>query len=92
MENDTHMWLAKGDGQQTIGYRSYGIQTKNKTQFFPNNGRVHTTIWIHHMDADYAHGDKAWRQSHKNAINLNEQILEATSFKTATLRSPNSHL
>ena len=35
--------------------------------FFPSSDRVNTTIWMLHMDADWAYGEKAWRQLHKNA-------------------------
>ena len=44
------------------------------------------------MDADWAHGEKAWRQLHKNATNRIEQILEVPSHKKADIRSPTSHL
>ena len=44
------------------------------------------------MDADKAFRKKTWRQLHKNAASYIEQILEATSHKAATIRSPASHL
>ena len=28
------------------------LSDKIKRIFFPSSGRVHTTIWMHHMDAD----------------------------------------
>ena len=46
---------------------------------------------MHHMDAEKAHREKAWRQLHKNATNHIEQIPEATPHKTAGIRSPTSH-
>ena len=47
---------------------------------------VHTSIWMYHMDAGKAYKEKAWRQLHKNATNHIEQILEATSNKTAAVQ------
>ena len=34
---------------------------------------------MHHMDADEAHGEEAWRQLLKNATSHTEQILEGAS-------------
>ena len=31
------------------------------------SGRVHSTIWIHHMDADQTYGEKTGQKFHKNA-------------------------
>ena len=36
---------------------------------------------MHHMDADKAQEEKAWRQLHKNVASCIEQILEVTSHK-----------
>ena len=47
---------------------------------------------MHHMDADEAHREKALWQLHKNAASYIEQILEATSHKTAAVQPPTSHL
>ena len=44
------------------------------------------------MDADEAYGGKAWQQLHKNTTNYSEQILEATSHKTAAVLLPTTHL
>ena len=44
------------------------------------------------MDADLASRGKATQKLHKNATSYTEQIPEATSHKTATLRPPTSHL
>ena len=57
----------------------------------PTSGRVYTIIWMHHMDANKAYREKAWGQLHKNATSYIEQILEATSHKTAAVQSPTSH-
>ena len=47
------------------------------------------------MDAAYdrwkAYREKAWQELYKNATNYSEQILEATSHKTAAVWPPNSH-
>ena len=61
-------------------------------QFFPSSGRVNSTIWMHHMDADKLYREKAKRELRKNALRYIEQILEAASHKTAAVRSPTSHL
>ena len=61
-------------------------------QCFPSSGRIHTSKWLHHMDAEWAYGEKAWRQSHKNTASHIEQILEATSHKAAAVRPPTFHL
>ena len=44
------------------------------------------------MDANKTPGEKARRQLHKNAATNIEQVLEATSHKTPTIRPPTSHL
>ena len=61
-------------------------------QFFPASGRVNSTIWMHHIDADWAYWEKARRELHKNSTSYIEQILEATSHKTTTARPPTSYL
>ena len=43
------------------------------------------------MDADKAYGEKARRQLLKNVTSYIEQILEATSHKTAAVRPPTTH-
>ena len=43
------------------------------------------------IDADGPCREKARRELHKNSMSSIEQILEATSHKTAALRSPTSH-
>ena len=47
---------------------------------------------MHQLDVDKAHGEKAWQQLHKNSTSHIKQILDATSHKTAVVRSPTSHL
>ena len=46
---------------------------------------------MHHMDANYTDGEKAWRQSHKNAASNIEQIApdEATALRPPTTRLEN---
>ena len=44
------------------------------------------------MDADLAYREKARQELHKNAMSYTEQILEATSHKTAAVQPPTSHL
>ena len=59
-------------------------------QFFPSSNCVNS-ICMHHMDAGLAHREKARWELHKNAMCYIEQILEATSHKTAAVRPPTSH-
>ena len=47
---------------------------------------------MHHMDTDWAYGEKARRELHKNAPSYIEQILEATFRKTAAVRPPTFYL
>ena len=44
-------------------------------------------LQMQHMNAGKAPREKAWRQLHKNATSYIEQILDATSHKTAVLIS-----
>ena len=43
------------------------------------------------MDADQAYGEKAWRQSHKNATDCIEQVQEAASHKADSVCTPTTH-
>ena len=43
------------------------------------------------MDANKTAGEKAWRQSHKNAASNIEPVLEATHHKAPIIRPPTSH-
>ena len=47
---------------------------------------------MHHMDVDYAYGEKARRELHKNATTYIEQMLVTTSQQTATVLPPTIHL
>ena len=47
---------------------------------------------MHHMDVNKAYREKAGRELHKNATSYFEQILEATPYETAAVRSPTTHL
>ena len=47
---------------------------------------------MHHMDADQAYWKKAWGQLHKNATGYIEEILTATSHKTAAVRPLTTYL
>ena len=47
---------------------------------------------MHHMDADKVYGETARQELYKNTTSYSEQILEATSHKTATVQPPTSHL
>ena len=45
---------------------------------------------MHHMNANETYEEKAWRQLHNAASNI-EQVLEATPHKTAAVRPPTTH-
>ena len=47
---------------------------------------------MHHMNTDKAYREKARQKLHKNVTSYIEQILEATSHETATVRPLTSHL
>ena len=64
----------------------------NKAQYFSSGSRVNTAVWMLHIDADKAYGEKTWRQLHKNAASCIEQILKAASHKAADVWTPMSHL
>ena len=46
---------------------------------------------MHYMDTNWMYGEKAWRQLHKNAASNIEQVLEATSYKTAAVQPPTTY-
>ena len=56
--------------------------------FLPNCDYVGTIVWMHHLDTDETHGEKARWKLHKNATSYFEQ----TFHKTATLQPLTSHL
>ena len=64
----------------------------NKAGVLPSCSYFHITIWVHHIDANKTHWEKANWELHKNATCYFEQILEAIPCKTEAVRSPISHL
>ena len=54
-------------------------------QFLLSSGCLNCTIWVHHMDADKADGEKARWELHKNPTSYIEQILEAKSHKATAV-------
>ena len=64
----------------------------NKMGFLPGCGYVSTTVWMHHMDTNKAHGEKARWELHKNAISYFEQILETIPHETTAVWPLTSHL
>ena len=42
----------------------------NKTGFLPSCGCVRITVWMHHLDANETHGEKARWELHKNASSV----------------------
>ena len=47
---------------------------------------------MHHMDVNKTYREKARRELLMNATSFMEQTLEATSHKTAAVRSPTFHI
>ena len=93
IENDINNRLAKARSainRLSVIWRS--DPSDKIKRYFSGSSRVHATIWIHLMDADKAYREKAWQQLQKNAASYNEQILDATSHKTSSIRPPPSHL
>ena len=63
--------------QQIIDYTdTWSIRWK-KMGFLPSCVRFNTTIWMHHMDANETHGEKARWEIHKKTTCYLEQILKA---------------
>ena len=92
--NDISMLLTKAwtaVGRLLIIWKS-DLSHKIKQIFFPISGRVNSTIWMHHIDTDYAYREKAGRELHKNATSYMKQILDATSCKTEAVWPSTSHL
>ena len=47
---------------------------------------------MHHMEADWAYGEKVRRKLYKNSMSYIEQILEATSHKIVAVQPLTSNL
>ena len=62
-----------------------------KTQPGIEPRRINADIWMHHVDANEAYGEKAWRKLRKNATSCIEPVLGAPPHKIATVRPPNTH-
>ena len=87
-ENDINTGLEKAwtvINRLSVIWKS-DLSNKMKSNFFPGNSQVQTTIWMHHMDADKASREKTGRQLHKNAASCNVQFLEAISLKIAAIQ------
>ena len=61
-------------------------------RFFQSSGFVNTTLWMHPMDDDKTHREKASLQPHKNATNYIEQFLEAIPREVVAVQPFASHL
>ena len=66
----------------------FRISDKIKRDFF----KASFTLWMHRMDTNKTHGEKATWELHKNDTSYFEQILEATLYKTKAKRPITSHL
>ena len=58
----------------------------NKTGFLPRCGCVNIIVWMHHIDTNKMHGEKARWELHKNAMCYSEHISEATPHKITAER------
>ena len=63
-----------------------------KTGFLPNCGCVHTIVWMHHLETNKKHREKAKWKLFKNAVCCFDQILETTFCKTAAVQLLTFHL
>ena len=52
------------------------------------SGRIDTTVWMHHLDANKTAGEEARRQLHENVASNIEQVLAVTPHKAPTIRPP----
>ena len=54
---------------------------KENYKYFGSCGRVDTSVWMHHLDANKTAGEEARRQLHKNVASNIEQVLAAIPTK-----------
>ena len=72
-------------GKLWIGYQSYGnLIYTIKMRLFLSCSCVNNTVWMHHMNANKTHGEKAKWELYKNVTCCFEQIKKTTPHKTAT--------
>ena len=67
------------------------LSDKIKQVFFSSCSRVHTTLWMHHMDTNKTERNAIW-ELHKNAACGFEEILEATPHKRVAVQTHAFHL
>ena len=77
-----------------VGYKLYEnlIYPIRQNEIFPCCSCIHTNTWIHYLDTNKTHGEKARWELHKNSASCLEQILGAALYKTATVWLLTSHL
>ena len=54
-------------------------------RFFPSYGSVSTTLWLHYVDANKTHEEKARWELYRDVMCCCEQILEPKFHKTAAI-------
>ena len=59
---------------------------ENKTGSLRSYGSVGTTVWLHPLDLNKKHAEKAKWELHKNATCSFKQILEAATDKATALQ------
>ena len=64
----------------------------NKTGFLLSYGCVNTTVWMHHVDTNQKHREKARWEIYKNAVCSFKRILVVTPHKTTAAWPLASHL
>ena len=57
------------------------ISLMNKIIFFPDYGRVTTTVWMHHLDVNETYEKKTRWKLHMNVKNCSKHIFKATLDK-----------
>ena len=60
--------------------------------FLSSCGCVNTTVWMHHLEANKTHREKARWELHKNAACSFEQIQETWTHKTVAVGPLTFHL
>ena len=91
--SDVSIWLAK---VWTVIHRLSIIWKSGLSDeimgFLKSSGCVNTTLWMHQMDADKMHREKARQELYKNAVSYIKGILESKLNKTAAVQPLTSHL
>ena len=78
---------------QNNGIRSSYVKTESQIWRIKWNAvsSKQWSCWYCYMDANWTHGEKAWRQLPKNTESNIEQVLKAAPHNVAAFRTPTIH-